>query len=344
VSPEPYVRAQALVLAAIFVAAAVLGSAIAVLACVGTCAVAARGLYAKYRRDVLTAASDVPHHRERLDLIVAGDARAALGIGAAAGGVLVGFEVDAPDIGVATATPVLVAVAGTAVYLSSLVDWYVTLPRVSGQLGVRPCRNESRPQPRFPRTWRETTRWWYVHRIAAALILRFGLSFAITLSLDRHLDLPGGATIVAAAAMGGFASYIAAAFRSFPEAGHPTMIVGRTVRRRKTERLPLREFTWKHRTVRIPGFKRRAVGMPGPREYVFDVALEGVQLVAAESREGEVPRDEDGEIKYEREPTKLKLKHLDDAKPAERAFSGCEGRCSGINWYCIENPRCFEPK
>jgi hypothetical protein len=37
-----------------------------------------------------------------------------------------------------------------------------------------------------------------------------------------------------------------------------------------------------------------------------------------------------------------------DARPSEperaKPFSGCKGGCSGINWYCIENPRCFAPK
>lgn len=345
-SPEPYVRAQAFALAAVLVIAAVLGSPLAALICAGVASLIAWGLAAKYHRDVLAAGGATPRHRERLDLIVAGDARTALSVGLATGAVLVteGFEV--PDVGIATATPILLAVAVSAVYLSSLVDWYLILPRISGQLGVRPCRPDSGDHARFPKTWRETTRWWYVHRIAAALLLRFGLSFALTLSINEYLDLPGGATIVAAAALGGFASYMAAVPRAFFQAGHPTLIVGRTIRRRKTERPPLRRSTFMGHTIRIPGLKRRPVGPQGPREYVFDVALESVQLVRASTREKAVPRDRNGALIYERDPRKVLLKEVTAAEPtpADRAFSGCDGQCSGINWYCVENPRCFDPK
>lgn len=345
-SPEPYVRGQAFVLAAVLVIAAVLGSPLAALISAGVASLSAWGLAAKYRRDMLVARGATPHHRERLDLIVAGDARAVLSIGLTIGAVLVAEGFDVPDIGIASATPILLAVAVSAVYLSSLVDWYLILPRISGQLGARPCRADSGDHERFPKTWRETTRWWYVHRIAAALLLRFGLSFALTLSVNEYLDLPGGAAIVAAAALGGFAPYMAAVPRAFFQAGHPTMIVGRTVRRRKTERPPLRTFTVMGRTIRIPGLKRRPVGPHGPREYVFDVALEGVQLVPASAREKAVPRERDGNVSYERDPETLPLNAVAaaEATPADRAFSGCDGQCSGVNWYCIENPRCFEPK
>lgn len=290
------------------------------------------------------ARTDVPWHRDRLDVIVAGDARAALGIGLIASALLVGFDVEPPDVGAAAATPVLLAGAAAAVYLSSLVDWYVILPRVSGQLGARPCRGEHGEHPRFPKTWRETTRWWYLHRIAAALMLRFGLSFAITMTVNRHISLPGGAAVIAGAAVGGFAAYMAAVPKAFLQAGHPTLIVGRTVRRRSSKRLPLRTFKLKRWVIAIPGFKRVPVGSPGPREYVFDVALEGVQVVPVEERERAVPRNDAGEIEYENDPTKVPLKQVDACEPAKRPFAGCSKRCAGINWYCIENRSCFEPK
>ncbi len=170
-SPEPYVRWQALALAGLLVAAAVLASPRAALILAVVSGVIARALYVRYRGDVVAAGTTTPGHRERLDLIVAGDARAALGIGIIAGAILVGLNVDAVQIGAATATPVLLAAAAAGVYLSSLVDWYIILPRISGQLGVRPCRDQNGRHPRLPKTWRETTRWWFHHRIAAALSL-----------------------------------------------------------------------------------------------------------------------------------------------------------------------------
>jgi hypothetical protein len=346
VSPEPYVRGQAVAVAVLLVAAAVLGSPLAMLVCSLAGGLCAWGLRARYRGDVLLARVDVPPHRERLDLIVAGDMRAALGAGLVASGLLVAFPADRPDLGIAPGTLVLLSVTATVIVLSSLVDWYVILPRVSGLLGTRPCRQPDGDHPRFPRTWRETTRWWYVHRIVAALVLRFGLSYAVVLTVAEHVSLFGGASVVAGAAVGGFAAYLAAIPQAVWQAGHPSMIVGRTVRRRSVQRTR-RTVTVLGRRLPLPLPKRRAVGPPRAREYVYDVALESVQLVPAAGREGAVPRDDRGAIAYERNPTKLQVRDTGASEPEpaiEHPFSGCEDRCSGVSWYCIENPRCFAPK
>lgn len=343
VSPEPYVRWQAAALAGFLVAAGVCASPRAALILAVISGVIARGLYAKYSRDVAAAGTTTPRHRERLDLIVAGDARAALGIGVIADAILVGFDVDAVAIGAATATPVLLAAAVSGVYLSSLVDWYIILPRISGQLGARPCRDQNGQHPRFPKTWRETTRWWYNHRIAGALMLSFGSSFAVSLTIKRYVSVPGGAFVVASVAVAGFASYRKAAFRAFFEAGHPTFIVGRAVRRSGAKRRPLRSFNLGRRTFTIPGLRKETVGPLGPREYVYDVALECVQLVAVRDREHAIPRDDNGDVIYESDPEKVLMKDIGAAKPA-KPFEGCREGCSGINWYCVENPHCFEPQ
>ena len=341
VSPEPYVRAQAFALALLLVAAAVLGSPIAALACAAASGAVAWMLRAKYLGDV--AGKPIASHRERLDRIVAGDAQAAVGIGLTAGALLTAFDVSAPDIGQASATPVLVAVAAAGVYLSSLTDWYVILPRISGQLGARPCRDEHGRHPSFPRSWRETTRWWYNHRILATLVFRFGLAFAISLTVHRYLSY-GATTIVGGALLGAFAVYVASVPRAVFQAAHLSVVVGWTITRRDTQRVPLAVFSWGKRSLSMPGFRRERVGPPGPREYVYDVALEGFEVVRAMEREGDVPCTPDGAIAYERHPIKVPLREADSAERGEPRFAGCDGRCSGINWYCIENPSCFEPK
>jgi hypothetical protein len=346
VSPEPYVRGQALVLAALLVAAAALGSPVAALACAMTSALGAWALRVKYRGDLIVARVDVPRHRERLDLIVAGDARAALSVGLVASGLLVAFDADPPDVGLVPATPVLLAVVAAAVHLSSLFDWYVILPRVSGLLGARPCRRNGGEPARFPKTWRETTKWWYIHRVVAALILRFGLPYAVVLSVGHQLSLSRPASIVIGTAVGiSFASYLQVVPRAVWQAGHPTLIVGRTVRRRTVLRTP-RTVTVMRRTVRLPWPRRRTVGSLRPPEYVYDVALESVQLAPLRAREDAPPRDRLGNVVYERDPAKVELRDVRacEPEPAEVPFSGCEEHCSGISWYCIENPRCFEPK
>ncbi len=344
-SPEPYVRGQTLVLAILLVASALLGSPLATLVCAVASGLGAWALHANYLQDLLAGGVEPPHHRQRLDAIVTSDVRAALFLGIAISAPLVCFPIYRPDIGQVPATPVLLAATAAGVLLSSLVDWYVILPRVSGMLGVRPCREPLGDHPRFPRTWRETTRWWYVHRIAAALVLRFGLSYAVVLTVERHTSLPGGASLVGGAVGGSFAAYLAAIPTAVWQAGHPSMIVGRTVRRHSVQRTP-RAFTVMGQTVRTPWPKRRVTGSWRPREYVYDVALEAVQLVPAAFRERTIPRDTDGQVVYERDPAKLEVRDVSTGKPepAKRPFSGCRESCSGINWYCIENPRCFATK
>lgn len=346
-SPEPYVRAQAGALAFALLVAALQGPAIAALICTGATALVASVLYMRYRGDLRTARVDVvPQHRERLDLIVAGDVRAALAVGAVAAAFMLVLSVQRPDLGIAPISAVLLGVTAAIILLSSLVDWYVILPRISGLLGTRPCREPDTDFRRRPQTWREVTRWWYIHRIIAALALRFGLSFAISLTVAQHLDIPYGASIVAGAAVGFLASYVAAVRKAAWQAGHPSLIVGRTVRRLTVKRVP-RTITVLGRELKLPYLSRAEVGEMRPREYVYDVSLEAVQFVAAAKYEGEdVPRyDNDGKKLYERDLAKVLVRDVEASAPdPAEAFSGCDGRCSGINWYCIENPRCFATK
>jgi hypothetical protein len=346
-SPEPYVRAHAGALALALLVAALQGPAVAALICTGATALIAGVLYLRYRGDLRAARVDVvPQHRERLDLIVAGDVRTALAVGAVAGAFMLFLSVKQPDLGIAPISAVLLGVTAAIILLSSLVDWYVILPRISGILGIRPCREPDTDFPRRPQTWREVTRWWYIHRIVAALALRFGLSFAISLTVSEHMDVPYGASIVAGAAVGFLASYVAAVRKAAWQAGHPSLIVGRTVRRRTVERKPL-TITILGRKVKLPNLTRAEIGEMRPREYVYDVSLEAVQFVAAAKYEEEgVPRyEKDGKMIYERELAKVLVRDVEAGtpEPAE-PFAGCDGRCSGINWYCIENPRCFATK
>lgn len=346
-SPEPYVRAQAGALAVALIVAALQGPAIATLICTGVTALIAGVLYLRYRGDLRAARIDfVPQHRERLDLIVAGDVRAALAVGAVAGGFMLALSVERPDLGIAPVSTVLLGVTAAIILLSSLIDWYLILPRISGLLGIRPCREPDTDFTRRPQTWREVTRWWYIHRIIAALALRFGLSLAISFTVSQHTDVPYGASIVAAAAVGFLASYIAAVRKAAWQAGHPFPIVGRTVRRRAVERVP-RTITVLGREVKLPYLTRAEVGEMRRREYVYDVSLEAVQFVIAAKYEGEdVPRhDKDGNVVYERDLGKVLVKDMEASAPEPAdPFAGCDGRCSGINWYCIENPRCFATK
>ena len=121
------------------------------------------------------------------------------------------------------------------------------------------------------------------------------------------------------------------------------MIVGHTVRHAETKRVR-RRLRLFGRRIPLPLTELIELGQRSGRDWVYDVALEGVQVVPAARREGEIPRTPDGEVSYERKPRKIPLRDIGGTEPAEPPFRGCRDRCSGINWYCIDNPECFRPR
>lgn len=297
----------------------------------------------KYRWDLVRLeATDVPAHRARLDRVVAGDALLTL---APATLLAALFAADAlHPLGGHDAVhgaSAALAIAATVIWASSLFDWYLILPRISGQLGPRPCRSaEEVPDFFFPSTWKEVTRWWYIHRVAATFAFRVGLSTALAVVLGEVSGLREEARWFAGVAMLLFLSYgfsalwngAGQAWHGVGQAGHAKSIVGQTVavERRGGKRRWLPPFT-----------KLPPLAFDG-RYYVVDVSIESVQLVDVEPHEAEtLPQPE----KFARHPTRsVSLPNADAIHPTTPKFRGCEGRCSGVNWYCIENPRCFEVK
>jgi hypothetical protein len=294
----------------------------------------------RYLKDIRGAHACLPPHRAALDRVVEQDGFVAL-----VGGLVVCVAFWAYPIHTAHWLRVVGASAGsfaigwTVVYASSLVDWYVILPRVSGQLGHRPCRtNEEMEDFSFPSTWREVTRWWYIHRVVAATAFRFGLSGAITTAAVAATGVPRLAHAVAWTVGLLFGAYaLTTALRGLREAhqirqaGHPKGYVGQTVtvERRRGNRSRLRP--WRE----LP-----ALAIEG-RQYVVDVALESTQLAGVIGREDvDLPTP----IRYERDVDSVPLSDLDAVRQAQPKFAGCRERCSGINWYCIENPRCYRTK
>lgn len=333
-SPIPYVRGQVTALATL-----VAGAGLFDAATIGTCCgIAAFAwlllLREKYCWDVTRTGPAVPPHRAHLDRVVAGDTLVTL-LPATLLAALFATDIVHPLVGygaVHGATAAL-AVAATVIWASSLFDWYLILPRISGQLGPRPCRsaNEVAEFP-FPRTWKEVTRWWYIHRVVAASVFRIGLATALAVVIGEISGLRQEARWFAGVAMLLFSSYaFSALWHGVGQAGHAKAIVGETVRvqRRPSKQRKLPPFT------RLPQLR-----LDG-RYYVVDVAIESVQMIHVEPHEAEIlPHPE----KFERHPNSVLLPNVDAIYPARPKFCGCEERCSGVNWYCIENPRCFEAK
>jgi hypothetical protein len=198
-SPLPYVRAHAVVLATLLIASGILGASLLALLC-ALCSVAGAALLnMRYRHDVAVTGASIPPHRARLDGVVANDAVAALGPATLLIVVswVIGLSPSGSSAAAARVATGFLAIAGAAIYLSSLVDWYVILPRVSGQLGPRPCRDRD-PRFPFPHSWKEVTRWWYIHRIVATLTFRFLLAAAIAAVLGQFIGFGEEAKVLAA--------------------------------------------------------------------------------------------------------------------------------------------------
>lgn len=334
-SPIPYVRGQVVALAILVTGAGLFGDA-KLGACCGLAALAwLLLLREKYLWDLTrTQSSTLPPHRARLDRVVAGDALLTL-IPASLLAALFDTGAVRPlsDHGAVHGAIAALVVAATVIWASSLFDWYLILPRVSGQLGYRPCRSASEvAEFFFPSTWKEVTRWWYIHRIVAAFVFRVGLSTALAVIIGEVSGLHQEARWFAGVAMLLFLSYgFSALWYGVSQAGHAKAIVGQTVgvERRAGKRRKLPPFR-----------KLPSLAFDG-RYYVVDVSIESVQLVEVEPHEAELlPQPE----KFTRHPRSVMLPNADAIYPTTPEFCGCEGRCSGVNWYCIENPRCFEVK
>jgi hypothetical protein len=294
----------------------VIGGGTFALSLAGLVAVFAFILWFKYARDIDRAGETVPLRRDRLDILVAGDARASLLPALVLACFVVIFKPTPPAVAPYVLDAVAtVAVVAAAVYASSLFDWYLILPRMSGLLGVRPCKSKGEP-PGWPNTWRKVTRWWYVHRIVAAFVFVYGLALALGLVAS---GLTGASStwveFAFAAVLGTFGAYQRAILPTVKEIGHPRLIVGRTY-----------------------------ASALSPRRYVFDVSIEGVDLVPVAKYEERATEAVPAEgIEFEKHPDEInhaQARELTSAAP----YVGCEHRCAGISWYCIENRHCFEEK
>jgi hypothetical protein len=209
VSPIPYIRGQVAVLA-ILIAGAGLFDAAILGACCGVVAFAwmlvVRG---KYSRDLARTKAEAPPHRARLDRVVAGDTLATL-LPATLLAAAFALNLPHPLVGHVAVHGAIAAlvVTTTVIWASSLFDWYLILPRVSGQLGPRPCRSAGEvAEFPFPSTWKEVTRWWYIHRVAAAFAFRVGLSTALAVVIGEVSGLQREARWFAGVAMLLFSSY-----------------------------------------------------------------------------------------------------------------------------------------
>lgn len=261
-SPLPYVRAHAIVLAALLIASGILGGSALAFLCALTTATAAALLHMRYRHDVRVAGVRTPAHRSRLDDVVSNDALAALGPATLL--IVISFLTG-------------ISPNGTVVHTARIAIGFLTLAAILG----------------------------------------------------AFIGLGEGTKVLAGLILGIFATYISTLGSAVFQGAQPKLLVGDTVLVRPR---PRRQWWPPFSKIHPPDLRGR--------QYVIDVSLEGIHLTPAGPREeAALP-----EQRFVREADRLALVNHDSARLSQQGFSGCMHRCAGINWYCIENPRCFEAK
>jgi hypothetical protein len=129
------------------------------------------GLYGSYRVTSREPFRPIPEHRSQLDRLVERQCGAAIGTGLLSLAIVIAL-----DLGPFHVTRVLAVVLGAvvigtlAIFLSSLVDWWWILPRVSGILRPAPC------QCRSGETWTGVTSIWFFHRGLATVVVSGALT------------------------------------------------------------------------------------------------------------------------------------------------------------------------
>jgi hypothetical protein len=285
---------------------------LAVIVLLGGCA-----LLGSYRRWM--AGASVPEHRVPLDRLVWWQWVASAGVGLSVAVAVGAAGIHTLDAGTLVravqALASAAAVALTAVFVSSLVDWYWILPRIGG-LGehLAPCEA---PGER----WKYPTAIWLFHRGVATALVVASIA-AVPFYLAATLGTPATKAIlgvVGVAVGGGMAALNQRGLASLTNAFNQSVYVGDTI------------------LVNQPG---EGEGAPTVRRraYVVDISVQGVKYQFLHG-------DEYTGSRFERKGHGPVLGG-DEYRAIERverpAAAPCREGCSGVNWYCRNNPRAYD--
>lgn len=247
-------------------------------------------------------------HRRRLDNVVRAQwcGIAAVGVAVAAAFHAAGY---APLSEAATFVQTLVigvVVAAPTIYVSSLVDWYWILPKVSGMTGLAPCERPAEER------WAGVTGIWFFHRAVATAVVT-GVLAAVPGYMAGSTSAGGAASagwvLLGSALAIGYNSVNTGLRTAFAYAFNPPVHVGDIIRVRDE---------------------------PEDREmknaYVVDVSVQGLKykLVPA----GPVPKP-----RFSQKGRPLSMEEVGKARRVSEPRPPCNGmeRCQAINWYCLRN-------
>lgn len=254
----------------------------------------------------------VPLHRRRLDRWVLGQwvAIAVIGAGGAKLVALAGWK-PLDDVGmVFYVLTVGWVVLWSGVYLSSVVDWFLILPKISGVSCPAPCERPGKQR------WAGITGLWSFHRGIARLLVPAVLIGCPTV-IGAITDSEAGQAISFS-----IAAVLAVYLAEFELQGKAALNYGLNSRRYVGDTL------WLVRETSDSVSRRPA--------FLVDVAAEGGKFKWVD--DGGSYSGKEFERKHDDTGPPLALTALNDRPPVEEAVAPCGADCTGINWYCWRNP------
>jgi len=195
---------------------------------------------------------------------------------------------------------VAVALASTTVFLSTLCDWYVVLPRLAGIVCLPPCREPGH------RRWRTLTQFWYLHRsIATAAVGAAVVACPLYVAFGSH-GAAATAWGVTSVITGLIVGYMARLGRAAHFSLNPPLVIGDVVSGLAIGRLDREE---------------------DGAFYLVDVSLAGAHIRWL---------NDDGPA-FARKGLFLELSEQRDVPTISSDQPVCADRCRGVNWYCRHN-------
>jgi hypothetical protein len=313
-SPRPHLIQQGVVLAALLVTAALVGFAGTALTFAGLILAGAFIFIWRYRRFRIW----VPEHRRSRDKLVALLlATCVLIPGTVSLGLVIShspFNI-APPGGIWFATVALVA---GVVFMSSLADWYYVLPRLSG-LGrwPRPCQVEV---PNNSQNWRFVTQFWYGHRLLAEFVGvgTIPATAAYIAATDAHHRPLWG--VVSAVAGLGVSIFIRNWWDAWRNVQSPSVTAGSVVAVARVNFDPQRQLL-----------------------YATDVDLGGIQCMVVNDARRAMDGERQPLVAFTKKKEVSSIRNNEPVDPLPGYDPPCRTRCTGINWYCANNPRAYDP-
>lgn len=265
-----------------------------------------------------------PEHWSRLARLVSvqwagAGVTGVLAAGLVASGVLRGLEQQTPVLTAARAVLAGTTVAMTAVFWSSLVDWYVILPRLGG-FGAHPAPCEAPGEQ-----WKMTTSIWLFHRGLATLFVVFAATGGL-FYLAAQVQPAGakvGLVLLATAVGGGMAIVQRQGLYALSSAFNRSIYVGDTI------------LVTRHGQAEGERAVRR-------RAYVVDVSVQGIKYKLLQGDDYVGPRFQRKGIGPTREDDEIVGMLPPEARDDEHTAVPCRAGCSGVNWYCRHNAHAYD--